>query len=352
MWFYAREVGRMRAWTSARWLAMPLALAAFLLGASILVVLEPWSSRGGLDVSPRETWTSYSWDELSSISDVLAGCADEHEAYVLASRYGLCGADGTLDEGLRKEVALLDGTSAWVTLVGVAHDERPDGRHAGLTFALCGLSREHAMNLSFEDAEGDYADAVGGWAASEARAWLVDTLWYELPADLRTEVVAVQKETAGSVDATDELASTGQLSGSAADWVTQTTDRLWLFSVAELCGSVPARDDLGVDETMCGIYGAEGSQYQLFAQVGAAAFAPCETLAHLGQAADDPKARRTWWLRTKTLEFGDGFWLVGTDGTPLNGLGEDSRAADDPEYAPDELWGPDHARALVVGFCL
>lgn len=342
----------MRAWARVRWLAMPLVLAALLLGAGILVVLEPWSSRKGLDVSPREDWTSYSWDELSSISDILAGCTDEHEAYVLASRYGLCGADGTLDEELSKEVTLLDGTRASASLVGILRDVQSDGRHAGLTFALQGVAPEHAMNLSFEDADGDHADAVGGWAASEARAWLADTLWYELPADLRTEVVAVQKETACSVDATDELAVTGQLSGSATDWVTPTTDRLWLFSVAELCGSVPARDDLGVDQTMCEIYDAEGVQYQLFAQAGTRAFVPCKTLMQLGRPAEDDDSSRTWWLRTKTLEFGDGFWLVGTDGTPLNGLGEDARAADDPEFAPDELWGPDHARALVVGFCL
>ena len=62
-------------------------------------------------------------------------------------------------------------------------------------------------------------------------------------------------------------------------------------------------------------------------------------------------APSTWWLRTKTLEFGNGFWLVGTDGAPLNGLGEDARAAD-PAYVPDAVWGPDHARGVVVGFCL
>jgi hypothetical protein len=60
----------------------------------------------------------------------------------------------------------------------------------------------------------------------------------------------------------------------------------------------------------------------------------------------------TWWLRTKTLEFDQGFWLVGTDGTPLNGLGDDVRVVGDASYAPSELWGPDHARGVVVGFCL
>ena len=104
---------------------------------------------------------------------------------------------------------------------------------------------------------------------------------------------------------------------------------------------------MGVDETMCGIYAGEGTQYRAFADAGVAAFAPNEALVRTldGEAT-------TWWLRTKTLEFGEGFWLVGTDGTPLNGLGEDARVVEDPEFAPDELWGPDHARGVVVGFCL
>ena len=338
--------------TGKGWLVAPLALTALMLAVAIAVALGP-RLRGTMPhVESRSSWTDYSWDELSAISDALGACADEDEARALAQRFGLCTADGTLAEGRTREIVLLDGTKAQVTLVGIAHDERGDGRRAGLTFALHGIDREHAMNLSFEDAEGTYADAVGGWAASDARSWLADTLWYELPADLRARVVAVQKLTAGSVGATDELAETGRLAGSAADWVHPTTDRLWLFSAAELCGTVPARDDLGVDETMCGVYDAEGTQYQLFAQAGVEAFAPSDALAQMGCVAGKPDAPRTWWLRTKTLEFGDGFWLVGTDGTPLNGLGEDARVVDDPEYAPDELWGPDHARGLVVGFCL
>lgn len=73
-------------------------------------------------------------------------------------------------------------------------------------------------------------------------------------------------------------------------------------------------------------------------------------MASFGYGGDEEA--QTWWLRTKTLEFGDGFWLVGTDGTTLNGLGEDARVVEDPEFSPDELWGPDHERTVVVGFCL
>ena len=106
---------------------------------------------------------------------------------------------------------------------------------------------------------------------------------------------------------------------------------------------------MGVDETMTAVYEAEGAQYQLFSEYGSEPFTPNEALAN---ALAFDGERYTWWLRTKTLEFGDGFWLVGTDGTPLNGFGEDARVVEDGEYAPDVLWGPDHARGILVGFCL
>ena len=325
-----------------------LLLSVVLLAAALLVVWEPWA-RFGKRAQAHDSLEAYSWGELAALADEIAHCANDGAAVQLAARYGFCDEEGSLAKTAVKEVVLLDGTVVRAKLVGIRHDERSDGGVVGLTFAFADSVHSHAMNHSFEGTEGDDADSTGGWAASDMRLWLDDTLWQELPPDLRGRIVRVQKRTANSVDEEDELPESGKLSGSAADWVRETSDRLWLFSASELCGVVPARASIGVDQTMMGVYEAEGTQYQLFSEYGVRAFEPNEELV---DALAGDGGRHTWWLRTKTLEFGDGFWLVGTDGALLNGYGEDVRAIEDAEYVPDELWGPDHARGVLVGFCL
>ena len=334
---------------SRAWLAATLLLAAVMVGGAAAIAWWPAGTTARADVTPRAKLADYSWAELSAISDELASCTNERQAVACASRYGLCDQQGVLDAESVKSVELADGRTVDVVLVGICQDERTDGGVAGLTFAFADAVGPHAMNHAFEDVEGFDADSKGGWAACDMRAWLADTLWYQLPTDLRAQVVPVQKRTANTLDMNDELFDPGKLAGIAKDWVSETTDSLWLLSACELCGDVPAREDMGVDDSMSAVYAIEGTQYQLFFQQGVAAFAQNTSLVRSLAGEDEPCA---WWLRTKTLEFGDGFWLVGTDGTPLNGLGEDVRVVEDAEYAPQEQWGPDHARGVVVGFCL
>ena len=341
-------IDRLRRMDGTGLLRSAVVASVAMLAVALMVMWQPWEHRGGR-VGARDSLGAYSWEELSAISEELAECPDDVRATELACRYGLCADDGTLAGSDSKEVTLLDGSTVRVRVVGIRHDERSDGGLAGLTFAFADAVHPHAMNHAFEGTEGDDADSAGGWAASDMRAWLDDTLWQELPVDMRGRILRVQKRTASGVDEGDELDEAGKLSGSAADWVRETSDRLWLFSLSELCGTVPANDAMGVDQTMSAVYEGEGEQYQLFSEYGVASFTPNRALADALAQAD---GRSTWWLRTKTLEFGDGFWLVGTDGTPLNGLGEDARVVEDVAYAPDELWGPDHARGMLVGFCL
>lgn len=334
-----------------RWWVAPAVLCGCLLvGALAFAILWQPVARQA-NVRARASLADYGWDELSAIASELSTCESEDEALRLATHYGLCGKDGALDPTATKDVTLVDGSVVRVMIVGIWHDQRTDGGKAGLTFAFADAACTHAMNHAFEQRESDDADSHGGWAASDMRAWLNDELRYQLPPDLRARLVPVQKSTASFVESTDETDEPGHLIGSPSSGTTQTSDVLWLFSARELCGEIPALEDLGIEETMCATYETEGTQYQLFAQTDVLAFEPNEQLVRrLAQTKDSTPC--TWWLRTKTLEFGDGFWLVGTDGTPLNGYGEDRRVVDDPEYAPDELWGPDHARGIVAGFCL
>lgn len=351
------------------------AFALALVVAAVLWVATPWQPKAvEEDVGVRQGLGDYSWDELSAISVKIGACETEDDAVRIAARYGLCSDSGSIDPDDTKTFSLANGRQIRVRLAGLWHDIRSDGGKAGLTFAFADSAGEYAMNHAFENADGDDADSVGGWRASDMRAWLNGDFLNELPADLRSRISSVQKRTANLVGIRDELDEAGRLAGTAQDWMSETSDKLWLFSVAELCGSISARAELGVDSTMVPVYAAEGAQYRLFADAGVAPFAPNDALVRFGEDAvivddelgerdDDPDAPVatgsnsvvpapcTWWLRTKTLEFGNGFWLVGTDGAPLNGLGEDARAVD-PAYAPDAVWGPDHARGVVVGFCL
>lgn len=333
-----------------RWLVGVCAAALLMVAGAFM--LTRCASGGGavMQSKARKDAQAYGWDELSAIAGEVARCSSTSAAARCACRYGLCDASGTPSD-VSWELALADGSCAHARLAGVWCDERSDGGRAGLTFVLTEAVGPHAMNHRFEDAEGEHADSTGGWEACDMRAWLENDLWYELPSDLRAVIVPVQKRTANRVGTNDELERPGTLAGSAADWVSETSDRLWLLSASELCGEVPAREDLGVDVSMTPIYAAEGAQYPLFAQAGCAAFEPQESLVRT-QAQDEDARPVTWWLRSKTLEFDEGFWLVGTDGTPLNGFGEDARVVEDASYAPRELWGPDHSRGVVVGFCL
>ena len=319
-------------------------LAVLLIGAAVMFA---YAGGGGVarssTVAAKASLDEYDWQELSAISQEISGCASENQATLLASSYALCGTQGEIPVDAYKEVELADGTLVRVQLVGIWHDERTDGGKAGLTFAFADTTGSHAMNHAFEDAEGDVADSTGGWSASDMRAWLNGDFYFELPVELRESIVSAQKRTASMVDTSDESDEAGHLSGAPAEWVSETSDKLWLFSAAELCGAVPEQESMGVDASMTRVYGAEGTQYRLFADANVQAFAPNAVLE---------RGSTTWWLRTKMLEFGDGFWLVGTDGTPLNGFGEDARVVNDPEYAPDKAWGPDHARGVIAGFCV
>ena len=329
-------------------LVIAIAIAVMMLAAAALFAIEPWAAQAGRSsVSPKASLSEYSWGELSAIAQEGSSAGDEAAASRVAARYGLCADDGSPDVHAVREVTLADGTTFSVRLAGVYHDERTDGGRAGLSFVFAEPAGEHAMNHAENGAEDEPADSTGGWAASEMRVWLNGDFYLQLPADLRNAITPVQKHSVCRADTRAESDDAGQLAGSAADWADETSDKVWLLSATELAGAIAANETAGISESIAAAYGAEGEQYHLFADAGVRALAPNTALACRANGAPT-----TWWLRTKTLEFGDGFWLVGTDGTPLNGLGEDARVVEDPTFAPDELWGPNHPRSVIAGFCL
>ena len=51
------------------------------------------------------------------------------------------------------------------------------------------------------------------------------------------------------------------------------------------------------------------------------------------------------------LESGNGLRLVGSDGSALNGTGEDSRVVENPDYKPRQHVVRSRARGVAAGFC-
>lgn len=272
---------------------------------------------GGVD--PGDP-SSYGWEDLAAISRMVEE-AGEDGGLEVARRYGLVEADGSLAPATWR-LALSDGTTCQVRLVGVLHDERADGGgRAGLTFCLSTLAMRPMNDTQTTD---------GGWEGSGLRSWLSTEGMALLPDDLRGLVVPVTKLT-NNVGVTSDEAS-----------VTATADSLWLFSAHEVAGDVDwfwheFGDGRGVGgyAYLDDLLNLEGSQYQGFAEAGVSSReAPDGVLAATWAGA--PCA---WWYRSAYpfdfAQTGEGyFFQVMASGYP------------------DSIGRADESAGVVCGFCL
>ncbi len=232
----------------------------------------------------RASVQEYSWEELSQISALISAAGSDAEATEVAASYHLCNADGTLDGTQTKQLVLADGTSVTMQILGFNHDERADGAgRAGITFGSRGIVGTHAMNAD--------DSTSGGWRDSSLRAWMNDDLLAQLPDDVAAAIVPVTKYANATGETTDPAS------------VVATTDTLWAPAYAELGGHMDIADDPHDD-----VYNAEGSQYQLYADLGASWDTPNDILAVSGV--------ERWWERTADPMDGRYFMCVGEDGTP------------------------------------
>lgn len=131
-----------------------------------------------------------------------------------------------------------------VQIVGFAHDDKTDGGKAGITFIFKDCIGEGKMNST--------STSAGGWEASQMRSYLNSEGLNLLPSDLKQNVVSVNKLT-NNVGLTESTSS-----------VTPTSDRLWLFSLTELCGTISWS---GTAAAYSDVLNAEGSQYKLFRDI-------------------------------------------------------------------------------------
>ncbi len=194
----------------------------------------------------------YSWSELGRISAEISDAGNEDEARAIAQKYHLVNDDGTLTQD-RKQIMLKENRLD-VRLAGIFHDERSDGGgKAGLTFMTVGAIDKRSYNAD-ESIE-------GGWEKCDLRAWLQKDALEMFEPDLVKALVAVEKRTN----------NTGIIT--SADDITTTSDKLWPFSVREICGDVSwdaeeYRGRWGSSFEIDQVLNAEGEQYEVFSEAG------------------------------------------------------------------------------------
>lgn len=229
------------------------------------------------ELAPRE-FQDYTWPELAEVADLVAAAGSDDEAAEIAEAYNV-------PVGATRSLQLDDGTVVSLVVVGLRHDERADGAGAaGLTL----MTSPIAMRPMNESGTSD-----GGWEASELRAWLATDGMDLLPDELASVVVPVSKLT-NNVGVTSEASS-----------ATQTDDRLWLFSAAEVCGRVGwFESEYGSEPNAYTGYidfapydellSSEGAQYAYFADAGVTDSSDPSHALQLSYAGQDV----AWWYRS------------------------------------------------------
>ena len=160
---------------------------------------------------------------------------------------------------------------------------------------------------------------MGGWEQSELRAWLSSEVLPSVDPELRTCLVTVIKRTNNTGSTT------------SVDSVTSTPDRLWVPSVAEVCGTIAWEwgSDPGNTDAYNTVLSSEGTQYACFADMGVVS-----TEANQGLALAGAEGTSSWWLRSSSPSGGQSYRYVDEEGNP-------SRWA-----------SPLDQRGVCFGFCL
>lgn len=203
----------------------------------------------------------YSWDELSQLADMIAGAKDQSSALEIEKKYNLVSTAGTLDGTQAKTLQLSDGTSVKMRIAGFRHDQRSDGSGvAGITFLADSIVSVRPMNTP------ERVD----WSQTSLRAWLNGEFLGFLPDELSGKVVEVKKQTNRASDFSSQE---------------ETDDKVWLLSYFELVGEVSA------SSSRSGVYNPEGTQYQMFSDLGGQWEGTNEAFMVSGECAN-------WWLRS------------------------------------------------------
>ncbi|MEE0026782.1 MAG: DUF6273 domain-containing protein [Atopobiaceae bacterium] len=276
----------------------------------------------------KKALDEYSWEELSQISKLIASAPSDEEGREVAKTYGLVGDDGSITDQTKRvfvsDARAVNGDRVMdVRLAGIRHDDRADGSgKAGLTFMTVGALDIRPMN------DGD--TVAGGWEGSTLRAWLNSEAVGMFDSDFVDALVEVNKPT-NNTGFTEMVES-----------VTNTPDRLWVFSVREVCGDVhwdieEYQQKRGYQE-VDGVLNAEGAQYEVFAKAGVNGNGSSSEVLSLENTTG---ASPTWYRSPYPFEY-----LGYVTGSP----GYFCRIT--ASGYPESLGFPSDPSSVVVGFCV
>lgn len=276
----ATEINSKRQMTVAALVVVTIAVA--------VIALFSLSGCGGSGVTPKSSVNDYTWDELSKISAEIGRKTNENDAVNVAKKYNLVNSDGKLDGTQTKTIQLSNGMTATVQIAGFSHDDKTGGGKAGITFIFKDAIAKQSMNSSMYNS--------GGWEASQMRSWLATDGLSMLPLDLSSKIVAVDKNT-NNAGGTKDISS-----------VTMTSDKLWLFSLAELAG---ANRYYTVDDYNA-VLNAEGSEYKLFRDCNVSQNGSNNILTKSYNGSSS-----NWFERSPDPNSRYGFMCVDSKGVPL-----------------------------------
>lgn len=132
--------------------------------------------------------------------------------------------------GDEKTITLTTGEQATLVILDFNHDITQSNNLAGITMGMKGvLATTYPMNTTDTN--------VGGWETSAMRKSTMQTIYNQLPVDLKSVVKQVKKQTSNGTDT-----------------IIETNDYLWLLSQIEISGSNG------------GVYVGEGTQYEYWKQ--------------------------------------------------------------------------------------
>lgn len=314
------------------WLIAGLALLL------VLAVAYPvWLSFARSDDIPvRGSLAEYSWEELSRISQKISESDSNAEAYEITAFYNLTREGRLYYKDAYKDVALSDGRTTRVYLVGVRHDDKSDGSgKAGLTFMFADAIAGAPMN--------DVDSNEGGWESSAARSFMAQQLYAALPQDLQAAIVAVDKTTDNRgriLERKGDANSVSYVDGVDSAF-SVTSDKLWLFSAVEILGEVNQErieatgGQWNLNEQLYwSAAKREGAQYRYFAQLNPQFNVEAPRLRVRNMDPEIPNFYRNWWLRTPRYGTPTDFMIVTRPGQPIKGHGASN------EYG------------IVPGFCI
>ncbi len=300
-----------------------LLLAIYGCGSNAVTSGASGSKDGSQAQIVKKPLNDYTWSELAQISKLIASAPDSDAQRQMAKVYGIVEEDGSLTNQTKQIV--LDGSRALdVRVAGIVHDDKADGSgKAGLTFMTVGGIELLPMN--------DEATVEGGWEASKLRSRLAGEQLDRLDKELADVIVPVKKMT-NNVGITDSFES-----------ITSTNDKLWVFSVHEVCGDVTwdvdeFRERRG-SEDVDGLLNQEGDQYEVFAQAGVHAESDPNGFLSLEKST----GKSPWWYRTPyPFEF-SGYSNTGNNGYFYQVM--------DSGF-PQSLGSPEVPATVIIGFCI